>query len=225
MIHNPRQPVPVRFVIPFVLATMVFLWGCQGNQSQLPLHPDGADSPDAAVMRLLTGKGPATTPLPMAQTGSETVVHSLGEISFRDIYGNPVATFTVVGVEFLSTDYAKVYTTYLFTDPDLAGTRADITFIMALVEGVWVLDDFLFTKLPPVIVVGGLGVQGIITDFGTGQPVVNAAAGLYSGETLVDSTLTDSRGFYFLTAPSPGTYTVTVAKDGFEFVTKSVYLY
>ncbi len=230
-----QRRIPWTFLFPLILVSLACLVGCQDRREASPTGADTAGTPEAAVLELMAAwRAEGAMPMPIAQvatstaTESTTVVQSLGTIKFQDLSGGQ-HTFQIIGKKFLSPELAEIYTTYEFTqDPALAGMRADITFVMTLQEGVWRLDDLVFTKLPPVIVVGGLGVQGYIRDTSVtpARPVENAAAALFQGETLIDSTLTDANGFYSLTAPAPGTYTLTVTKDGYEFLTvPNLYLY
>ncbi|NLI76839.1 MAG: carboxypeptidase regulatory-like domain-containing protein [Candidatus Riflebacteria bacterium] len=228
-----QRRIPWTFLFPLILVSLACLVGCQDRREGSPTGADTAATPEAAVLALMAAwRSEGAMPMPLAQlatsTATGTVVQSLGTIKFQDLSGG-LHIFQVIGKKFLSPELAEVYTTYEFTqDPALVGTRADITFVMTLQEGVWRLDDLVFTKLPPVIVVGGLGVQGYIRDTSVtpAKPIENAAAALYLGETLIDSTLTDVNGFYSLTASAPGTYTLTVTKDGYEFLTvPNLYLY
>lgn len=227
MRSDSRRQLFLSILFPFALSAMACLVGCQ---SQSPVSPVGGtviESPEAALLRLLSDPG-RDLRTPLAQTTSEQAsptTRSLGHVSFIDLWG---ATWTlqIVGTEYVTPQIAKVYATYAFLDPIFAGNQANITFLMILVEDRWRLDDIEFTALPPVLPVGGLGVQGRIVDAVTGRPIENAAVGLYQGEILINSTLTDATGFYFLTAPAPGSFTVTASKDGYEFLTRTeVYIF
>ncbi|HEY9069255.1 MAG TPA: carboxypeptidase-like regulatory domain-containing protein [Candidatus Ozemobacteraceae bacterium] len=87
-----------------------------------------------------------------------------------------------------------------------------------LLTQVVIIDQFVTTPL----IVTATGIQGYIRDTATNQPVPNAAVALYQGTTRVNETLTDSTGYYFMTTPASGTYTVVATKDGYEFLSQTV---
>ncbi|HOT28071.1 MAG TPA: carboxypeptidase-like regulatory domain-containing protein [Candidatus Ozemobacteraceae bacterium] len=194
-------------LLPVLLTCMLALTGCLGKGD--PSTTTRPNAPEEAVRGLVAEWTGSAHPLLAQTTATQT-------ITFRDINRTNSWTFDVIGVEFPVSGIAHVYTRYRFGD--VAATTVNVRFELSLYEGRWVFENFVIETLPSFVVTG-TGVQGYITDAQSGLPVQNAAAALYQGDVRVAETLTDANGYYYLEAPAAGTYTLIVAKDGFEFLT------
>lgn len=194
-------------LLPCVFISLFALTGClgKGGTSTAP----NPNTPEETVRSLVAEWTGSAHPL-LAQTSTTQT------ITFRDINQTNSWTFDVTGIEYPITGLARVYTRYRFAD--VAATTVNVMFELSLYEGRWVFDNFTIETLPSFVVTA-TGIQGYIRDSQSGLPVQNAAAVLYQGDTPVAETLTDANGYYYLEAPAAGTYTLVVAKDGFEFLT------
>ncbi len=190
-----------------LLTCMFALTGCLGKGGTSTAA--STNTPEEAVRGLVAEWTGSAHPLVAQTTGMQT-------ITFRDINRTNSWTFDVTGIEYPVTGLARVYTRYQFGD--VAATTVNVMFELSLYEGRWVFDNFTIETLPSFVITG-MGIQGYIRDAQSDLPVQNAAAALYQGDVRVAETLTDANGYYYLEAPAAGTYTLVVAKDGFEFLT------
>lgn len=205
---SPPRRTLFLLLLPMLLSCMFALTGClgKGGSSTTAASPNAPEETVRALVAEWTG---SAHPLLAQTTATQT-------ITFRDINRTNSWTFDVTGIEYPVTGLARVYTRYRFGD--VAATTVNVMFELSMYEGRWVFDNFTIETLPSFVVTG-TGIQGYIRDSQTGLPVPNAAAALYQGDLRVAETLTDANGYYYLEAPATGTYTLVVAKDGFEFLT------
>ncbi|HOY67054.1 MAG TPA: carboxypeptidase regulatory-like domain-containing protein [Candidatus Ozemobacteraceae bacterium] len=140
----------------------------------------------------------------------------------KDASGNPIPGATValtldgVAAGSTTTNASGFYT--LSTSSPGTYTVTVTKDSSVLLTQVVIIDQFVSTPL----IVTATGIQGYIRDTATNQPVPNAAVALYQGTTRVNETLTDSTGYYFMTTPVSGTYTIVATKDGYEFLSQTV---
>jgi len=206
-------PVWVIFMF-FALATLV---GCSGGGSSSGSSVS-TSTPESAVYELLAAWQNSETGLVSSETGDTLVEQETtggsNYIYFRDMSGEKWL-LQIDEIEYLSDTNARVYTSYLSTNP----TRGSLKLIFTMFKDVtaWYLDDIEITELP-IVVVTETGVSGVISDETTALPVSGALIEIYDQATgtFAGSTTTSESGFYSFTGLIPGTYYMVIERDGYD---------
>lgn len=214
--------MPNRFMLSaFLLISLVLLTitGCLSSGSQTVANVQ-SESPEAAVGELLSSWRQQSGPV-FVVSPSGTIVPSesasidgVSYIRFKDLSGN-VWSLALGEITYQSVDFATVNVYYYSISAEHGGLK--IVFKMVRDQGQWLLDDFIVTALPAVVVTG-TGVKGVISDSATSLPVVGARVEAYLQGTssIVGAAVTAENGFYSIVDLSPGSYYLVVARDGYE---------
>jgi len=206
-------PVWVIFMF-FALATLV---GCSGGGSSSGVGVS-TSTPESAVYEIVAAWQKSQTGLVSSKTGEALLKQETTSedktIYFRDMSGEEWP-LKIEEVEYLSDSNARVYTSYLSTNP----ARGSLKLIFTMFKDVttWYLDDIEITELP-IVVVTETGVKGVVSDETSGLPVSGALVELYnqSTGTIAGSATTDETGFYSFTDIAPGTYYMVIERDGYD---------
>ncbi|KAF1082081.1 MAG: hypothetical protein GQF41_1721 [Candidatus Rifleibacterium amylolyticum] len=198
----------------FALTAMV---GCSGGGSSSGAGVN-TSTPESAVYELLAAWQSSQAGLVSSETGEALVEQeTTGEgnyIYFKDMSGEEWP-LQIDEIQYLSSSNARVYTSYLSTNP----TRGSLKLIFTMFKDVtaWYLDDIEITELP-IVVVTETGVKGVISDETSGLPVSGALIEIYDQATgtFAGSTTTDETGFYSFTNMIPGTYYMVIERDGYD---------
>ena len=145
-------------------------------------------------------------------TTTPVTATNYGEVFFTDLSGN-IWKFSIISIEYLSTERAIIKTHYTFQKLDEGRLAADFTMVKD-VDG-WKIDDITLTTLPWFLITK-TGIQGFVKDEVTQKPIQGALVYL-SGTNY--SASTDSTGVYSFMDIPPGTYTIVVKRDGFVIKT------
>lgn len=203
------------------LCFLLLLSGCAGGGNGGSFSPLSTDSPELALRKTVSSweasSGPVLSLVPLvAQTASGTTgtasETNLGTISFKDLSGNRWE-FIIRSITYASTNQAEILTAY---NGGASSSQIELTFVMVRSQEGWILDNFKVTKLPEVITVSPGVLRGVITEEGTGRPIVGALVAL-TGTSL--TTMTDANGAYEFNNLTAGTYTLVVNRDGFVIKT------
>jgi len=152
----------------------------------------------------------------LEQVATETTVTSepsYGTITFKDLGSDESWVFRVIDIQKPSSLQANVVCRYNFKN--LEDGQLKINFRLIKIEGIWRLDDVLVEEIPWVYVTE-TGIEGIVTDAQTGQPIEGALVYI-SGTNY--STRTDSDGLYSFQNLPKGTYTLLITRDGYVIKT------
>lgn len=181
-----------------------------------------AQTPEEAVRALVadwqqTG-GPAlilaqTETTATTTTSTATSATSLGQIRFHDFFSDEIWDLSVDRVEYLTTEEAYIYTSYLYRD--LAVGESIIRFHMIRDNGIWELQDISVESLPAAVV-SATGIQGFVIDKVTRQAVSGAEVHLWHAAAEVASTVTDLQGYYRFTGLTAGTYEIVIVRLGYQ---------
>lgn len=211
-----RNLLSVLLLISLVLLTLP---GCLSSGSQTVANVQ-SESPEAAVGELLNSwrqqSGPVFVVNPAgAIVPSESASTSGTDyIKFTDLSGE-VWSLILGEITYQSVDTATVNAYYYSISAEYGGLH--IVFKMVRDQGQWLLDDFIVTALPAVVVTG-TGVKGVISDSATSLPVSGARVEAYIQGTssIAGAAVTADNGFYSIVDLAPGSYYLVVARDGYE---------
>lgn len=183
-------------------------------------------APEDAV-RALVADWATQTSVPafsMAADGSLQTTYvstsSLGQITITDLSNNQWQ-LQVNEITYLTPQLARVSTTYHFATLELGKMLIDFVMQYDDRDRKWLLEDITANTLPGVVQIE-TGIQGFITDHNDGSSVASAAVVLYdeTGQTVVQSTVTDAQGFYRIIDLPPGKYVLVIAKDDYKLYTQ-----